>query len=114
MAADFTIRAGITDPVVLQCKDIDPTTGVESVINLTGAQSVELHVLRHNQAEAQVFDEAQVTITDVVAGEVSFAPGVDDFTAGTYDAWLRIVDEEGTVISVPSDRNFVIAVIKNY
>ena len=117
MEMRFETRAGMTDPIVIQCKSQDPVTLVESVVDLTGVGGVELHLRRRGQTAVQTFatSGSQLTINSpATSGKVTYAPAVGDLVLGLYDGWLKVTDAVGKLVSFPSDSNFELDVIENY
>lgn len=118
MAETFTIREGITDPIVFGLQEIDPDTGEASAVDLTGVTEVELRLQPKAGGSALSFATAggQISVTDASGGEVTFVPAADDLddAARGYDGYIKITDAAGTVISFPSGDNFVLKVIKGF
>jgi hypothetical protein len=120
VAASFTLRETITDPIVFTLKSVDPDTGVATAVDLTGVTKVELRLKSRDGSENLSFatdDEIpQLEVSDAENGEVTFSPGASDLDAseGQYDGYFKVTDAGGKIISFPSDESFQFVVIKAY
>lgn len=108
----FTIRIGVTDPVVIQCQEIDPDTRVKSAVNLTGATSPKLLLVPIDTSGTITIDDARMAVTDAANGEVTFSPDGSEFTKeAKYLGHVEVTSGAGKVISFPSDKDFLWKVI---
>lgn len=112
----FTVRAGITEPVVIALKSIDPDTGVESAYNLTGHTPVVMK-LRTRAGTVRSYSTADIpaklAITGAAAGEVTFSPVTTDWAAADeidFIYFLATRTADSKIISFPSDTEAQITV----
>lgn len=118
MTTTFTIREGITDPVVFTLKSVDPDTGVASAVDLTGVTKVDLRLRSRDGAQSLNFatDDVptpQIEVSDAAEGQVTFTPAADDLDESyqAFDGYFEVTDAGGAVIAFPSDENFRLVVI---
>jgi hypothetical protein len=118
MPASFTIREGITDPIVFTLQSIDPDTEEASAVNLTGVQLVELKLRSRDGTVTKSFDTdgSQLEISDETNGEVTFSPGASDLDDAYewYEGYFLVTDAEGKISSYPSDGEFELVVIEAF
>jgi hypothetical protein len=116
MSTAFTVRAGITEPLVIVLKSIDPDTHAESAYDLTGHTPVVMHV-RTRTGTVRAYSTADVSpklaVTDAAAGEVTFSPAAGDWLAADQILAVYLVatrTADGKTISFPNDAEASITV----
>ena len=105
----FTVRANVTEPLVVILQSINPTTGVVTAVDITGFTLAALHMRSTETQIWKKFDTggAQLSVTDAANGEVTFNPLAGDYlgTDKNYDIYLEVTDGAGDITSFPSGEN---------
>ncbi len=108
--ADFTIVAGCTDPLTIQCKNTT-SAGVTSVVDLTGYTTIEMHLHPIAGGSDLTFlstdDSPKVAYGTRASGEVVFSPASNTFPGpATYHGRLILTDPSGKTVPFPSADHF--------
>lgn len=112
--ADFVVRAGMTDPIEMQLKSVDPETGVESIVDPTTLTGMEFHLRKTWGGTTVVFTDPKFKVSDAVNKKVALYPEAADLTAvGLYEGWVKAT-AGGKLVSFPSDTSLTIEVIEAY
>lgn len=112
--ADYTVRAGMTDPIEMQLKSIDPETNVTSIVDPTTLDGMELHLRKTWGGTTVVFTDPKFKVSDAVNKKVALYPDADDLaTVGLHECWVKAT-EGGKQLSFPSDGSMTIEVIEAY
>ena len=116
MPATFTIREGVTDPLILILQSIDPDNHDATPVNLAGVTSVDVRFQSKDGSDLLNFlstaPSPQVVVTDAANGQVTFTPGASDFDAGEnwYLGFVRVVDAGGNIVDFPNDGEFELVI----
>ena len=118
MSAQYTIGEGVTDPIIFQLLSIDPDTDDGTPVDLTGVTLVDMRIISEDQGTSFNYLDsgAQLAITDVPTGQVTFTPVGTEFLASEdwYNAHFLVTDAAAAVVRFPSDGSFQIEVIAAY
>lgn len=118
MPATYTIREGVTDPVVFELQSLDIDSEDATAVDLTGVTLVDVRFRTKDKSTPINFDDggAQVAITDAVNGKVTFTPGAADFDSSEqwYEGFIRVTDAGSNIIDFPSDGHFEWVVLEAF
>jgi len=110
---DWTWREGSSEPIEFQL------TADDEPANLTGYQKVEIRIKPEDDNTVLSFDTVsdptRIVVTDAATGAVTFFPlasGEFELAAAHYELFFWVTDASGKIISFPTDRNFILHVMK--
>ena len=107
MPAQFSIREGVTDPIIFTMLSIDPDTEEGTAVNLAGVTFIDLRLKSKDSSVILNFgtDGSQLEITSAANGQVTFSPAATDFDADEdwYIGYFRVTDAGGKLIDFPND-----------
>lgn len=100
--AQYEYVEGHTEPINQKLWSVDPITGVQSVMDLTG-MTVELRLYARGQTTKKTLSGSQYGITTAATGEVYFNPAAGDllYSEGPLKARWWVTDSGGKLAPFP-------------
>ena len=118
MPAQFTLREGVTDPIIFTLLSVDPDTEDSTAVNLAGVTLIDMRVKSKDGSVTLNFDTdgSQLSITDAANGQITFTPGASDFDASEdwYIGYFLVTDADGNKISFPSDGEYELVILEDF
>jgi hypothetical protein len=109
MAARFRIHAGVSDPLIFVCEELETGASAFAAVNLAGAGSPRVHL--KNQTSGCVYQfSGCVVISSASTGQVTLSQSACDLPPGNYSGYIRLTDGAGYIVDFPSNDFFTLEV----